>query len=141
MAATKTCKRCFRERPLRAFHRDASLASGRRNECSECRSLPARSTLERFLSRVVRTEACWLWIGARTGAGYGEIQAGHRSPAGYLAPTLAHRFAYEYFIGPIPAELQIDHLCRVRHCVNPAHLEPVTNWENGRRGRLARAAA
>jgi hypothetical protein len=47
--------------------------------------------------------------------------------------VLAHRWAYEHFIGPIPAGLEIDHLCRVRHCVNPAHLEPVTKSENRRR--------
>lgn len=48
--------------------------------------------------------------------------------------ALAHRFAYEDIVGPILEGLTIDHLCRVRHCVNPAHLEPVTHLENVRRG-------
>lgn len=50
---------------------------------------------------------------------------------------VAHRFAYERFVGTIPAGLQIDHLCRTRLCVNPAHLEPVTNRENVLRGLAA----
>lgn len=49
----------------------------------------------------------------------------------------AHRFSYERAVGPIPAGLQIDHLCRVRACVNPAHLEPVTCGENVRRSWAA----
>ncbi|MFK5284023.1 HNH endonuclease signature motif containing protein, partial [Lacticaseibacillus paracasei] len=47
----------------------------------------------------------------------------------------AHRFMYERLVGPIPAGMQLDHLCRVRPCCNPAHLEPVTQRENIARGR------
>lgn len=47
--------------------------------------------------------------------------------------VLAHRYAYELLVGPIPEGLHIDHLCRVRLCVNPAHLEAVTCHENNRR--------
>ncbi|KAB2977369.1 HNH endonuclease [Streptomyces sp. SS1-1] len=47
---------------------------------------------------------------------------------------MAHRVAYQEIVGPIPEGLQLDHLCRVRHCVNPAHLEPVTSRENTLRG-------
>lgn len=49
----------------------------------------------------------------------------------------AHRLAYEWFVGPIPEGMVLDHLCRVRHCVNPAHLEPVSDVENRRRGKSA----
>jgi hypothetical protein len=52
----------------------------------------------------------------------------------------AHRFAYLEFVGPIPDGLVLDHLCRNKKCVNPDHLEPVTNAENLRRGRVARAS-
>lgn len=72
-------------------------------------------------------DGCWLWIGSTAGHGYGEFYDGQRK-------VPAHRWAYEHFIGPIPDGLQLDHLCRVRPCVNPEHLEPVTQAENIRRG-------
>jgi len=50
----------------------------------------------------------------------------------------AHRFAYEELVGPIPEGLDLDHLCRNKTCVNPAHLEPVTRAENVRRAHIAR---
>lgn len=74
-------------------------------------------------------DECWPWTGGTTGKkDYGRfyVRAG-------LA-VVAHRFAYELLVGPIPPGLQLDHLCRVHRCVNPAHLEPVTNAENQRRG-------
>lgn len=72
---------------------------------------------------------CWLWQGGITGAGYGLIAAGAPSSE----QLAAHRVAYEIIVGPIPVGLELDHLCRVRHCVNPSHLEPVTHQENLRR--------
>lgn len=50
----------------------------------------------------------------------------------------AYRFAYEFLVGPIPDGLELDHLCRVRLCVNPAHLEPVTHAENNKRAGVAK---
>lgn len=86
---------------------------------------------ERFWPKVQKTGSCWLWLGAlHPTAGYGRIRL-----AGRGAPTVpAHRVAYELLVGPIPDGLVLDHLCRNRGCVNPAHLEPVTNGENVRRG-------
>lgn len=66
---------------------------------------------------------CWVWTAGVGSHGYG-----------VFAGTVAHRFAYETFSGPIPEGMQIDHLCRNRRCVNPDHLEVVTNRENVRRG-------
>ena len=70
---------------------------------------------------------CWLWSGAPNSCGYGQLQVSGR-------PWRAHRYIYEKLVGPIPSGLQLDHLCRVRLCVNPAHLEPVNNRENVLRG-------
>ncbi len=72
-------------------------------------------------------DECWLWTGAVDVGGYGRSNAGGRN-------RVVHRVLYEAARGPIPPGLVIDHLCRVKHCVNPAHLEPVTNEENLRRG-------
>lgn len=62
---------------------------------------------------------CWMWTGALDKGGYGR-----------RGRTSAHRWSYEHHVGPIPDGLEIDHLCRVRACVNPLHLEPVTKQEN-----------
>lgn len=72
---------------------------------------------------------CWLWQASIRKDGYGRI--GVSRSAGV---TVAHRVAYELVKGPIPKGLQLDHLCRNRSCINPAHLEAVTQGENLRRG-------
>jgi HNH endonuclease len=74
--------------------------------------------------------ACWDWTGGITGNGYGYIYLDGRG----TPRVAAHRVAYELLVGPIPPGLQIDHLCRNRRCVNPLHLEVVTQTENVRRG-------
>ena len=71
---------------------------------------------------------CWIWYGYTMGTGYGLAHL----PTGIN--QYAHRLTYERFRGPIPQGLTIDHLCRNRRCVNPWHLEPVTQSENNRRG-------
>jgi hypothetical protein len=74
---------------------------------------------------------CWLWQLCKTPGGYGQHYDGTRL-------VVAHRWYYEQHVGPIPYGLDLDHLCRVRECVNPEHLEPVTRGENLRRGYAAR---
>lgn len=71
---------------------------------------------------------CWRWQGRKTTAGYGQVWIEDER-------YQAHRIIYEDFFGPIPKELVCDHLCRVRDCVNPNHIEPVTMRENIVRGR------
>lgn len=77
---------------------------------------------------------CWEWLGHRTKEGYGSMYASGRGPAGngYKASRMSH----ELFVGPIPAGLQVDHICTNTGCVNPDHLESVTNDENQRRRAL-----
>lgn len=77
---------------------------------------------------------CWFWTGAVFKSGYGAIRILGKT-------TLAHRVAYELFTGPIPVGLVLDHLCRIRPCVNPAHLEAVTDQVNIVRGFEARTRA
>ena len=85
----------------------------------------------RFWSKVARgtDDACWVWQASRANKTYG----GFRLTKTKLAR--AHVFAYEQTHGPVPDGLELDHLCRNRLCVNPAHLEPVTRLENTLRGK------
>ena len=86
--------------------------------------------VKRFINkvRVCEDTKCWLWTAGLHHKGYAKF----RDDDG--RKVFAHRWAYEWFRGPIPEGLQIDHLCRVRHCVNPWHMEPVTGRENQQRG-------
>lgn len=85
----------------------------------------------RFWAKVEKTNSCWLWHGPKTGNGYGEIEIGSRKKRVSL---LVHILSYQMLIGKVPCGMEIDHLCRVRHCLNPCHLEPVTHKENCLRG-------
>ncbi len=91
---------------------------------------------ETFWSRVNKNgpNGCWLWESYVGSNGYGKFTTTYWSRG-------AHRVAYELSIGPIPEGLQIDHLCRIRHCVNPAHMETVTSRENTMRGEGPSAIA
>lgn len=98
-------------------------------------TLPLR---DRVLSRLILDPSgCLLWTGATTKGGYGVVGA-ERPTRGIL---YVHRLMYEWFVGPIPDGKQIDHLCRVRHCAAPAHLEAVTLRVNVLRGEGPSAQA
>lgn len=81
-----------------------------------------------FLDHVSMSGSCWIWTGAiNVAIGYGKLYRDGRD-------QYAHRWSYELFVGPIKHGLEIDHLCRVRSCVNPKHLEAVTHQVNMSRG-------
>lgn len=91
----------------------------------------------RIFEQLDMSTECWLWDGYTDRDGYGQVSVGSRTDGTYHRPRL-HRWVYEYIVGPIPKGLQIDHLCNVRHCANPAHLEPVTLEVNQGRKRKRR---
>lgn len=84
-------------------------------------SRPARPPVDRFFAQLAvdPESGCWHWTSGLDEDGYARFFV-ERSGEQY-----GHRFAYKHFVGEIPSGLVLDHLCRVRHCVNPAHLEPV----------------
>lgn len=93
-----------------------------------------KTPLERFHEKyeVDEESGCWLWTAATTGtAGYGSFQLARRRSVN------GHSWYWQQVNGPVPKGLELDHLCGVRRCVNPDHLEPVTHLENVRRGRSA----
>lgn len=98
--------------------------------------IPTASEAGRFWAKVDKSGDCWLWTGSlniRRG-GYGQVSLHGRV-------RKAHQVAYEVNVGPIPDGTELDHLCRVPACVNPAHLEPVTHRENYARGASRSAGA
>lgn len=75
---------------------------------------------------------CWLWGGGTYKDGYGYFKVDQRM-------EMAHRWSYKYAVGDIPDGLELDHLCRIRNCVRPGHLEAVTQTVNILRGEGAAA--
>ena len=89
------------------------------------------SALDRVLGHIddssLDPAACWVWQGSRSRHGYGRIMR-------FGKMQHAHRMVWDLLVGPIDPGLVIDHLCRNKACVNPEHLEPVTNEVNVMRG-------
>jgi hypothetical protein len=85
-------------------------------------------TIDRLLAKVTEdANGCWIFTGSIARTGYGQVRTNNRNAS-------THRVTYEYFRDDIPPGLVIDHLCRVRACCNPWHLEPVTQRINILRG-------
>lgn len=102
------------------------------------------SFAERFWAKVDRSGPvpaarsdlgpCWLWTAAKDHGGYGKFFV--EKINGKARLVQAYRIAYQLEVGPIPDDMAVDHLCRTPACVNPAHLEPVTQRENLWRGNV-----
>lgn len=92
---------------------------------------PAPQGLPAHIAKAIEVSpsGCWLWTQSRSRDGYGWASLNNRTHQ-------AHRLAYELLVGKPPVGMVLDHLCRIRHCVNPSHLEPVTNRENLERSTL-----
>jgi HNH endonuclease/uncharacterized protein DUF3106/CENP-B-like protein len=88
-------------------------------------------SIESFFRRVQKTETCWFWTGYINASGYG-VTTVWDSEAKKVVTVFAHRFSYELHKKPIPPGLQIRHMCNVRRCCNPDHLEVGTNADNMR---------
>lgn len=86
----------------------------------------------KFYSHTWQSGDCWIWTRSTGSGGYGNFRHNGRT-------VLAHRFSYTYMISDIPEDLVLDHQCRNIRCVNPYHLEPVTNHINILRGDAAHA--
>ena len=134
VARLVTCGTCGETRTLITQGVEGSMcrACAGRRRTEAAREVNTQPAGERFMRHVRKTASCWLWTGTKQKNGYGSF--------GFKGRTVrAHRWSYEFHVGQIPDGLHIDHLCRVRNCVNPEHLEPVTHAENMRRAREARA--
>jgi hypothetical protein len=129
----KVCREC--KRPFTTRHRHVIFCG--RKCCDTYRTGKPRSTLQELLyDKIQHTDGCWFWLGViDKKSGYGHAYTGIY---GIRRHMWAHEFAYHVLVGPVPPGLEIDHKCRVRHCVRPDHLEPVTHAENMRRGVEAR---
>lgn len=104
-----------------------ALRAGRTQSCG---CLYRKTWTRKEFLQYVRQDAdtgCWVWTRAKSPEGYGIAKR-------FGTDRMASRVAYTLFVGPIAVGLQIDHLCRNRACVNPLHLEPVTQRENLLRG-------
>lgn len=126
----RKCKVCKIDKLPEDFYKDSRVKSdGLRSRCIKCLTtgnpngpLPV-SPFDRYK---IDDNGCWIWTGAIHKTGYGQIKWNGKS-------TVAHRVMYELVKGSIPDGLVIDHLCNIKKCVNPEHLEAVTPGTNTQR--------
>lgn len=119
-------------------HVGARMTARNFQKASRAISVPRTKAplIERIMRRVIKhaDSGCWEWVGATTQGGYAHILEGGRGSENLTV----HRYLFELRFGKVPNELDLDHLCHNRQCVNPEHLEPVTRSENLRRGDNAK---
>jgi hypothetical protein len=144
----KTCGGCLQAKPITDFYVYKKNRQGPTSHCKLCMNkdrteryrkehprIKRPTVLDRFLAKIIKTDNCWLWMGCKLPkqknrpGGYGYFSHNNKN-------VYAHRFAYELWVGPIPPNMTIDHLCFTPSCVNPSHMEIVTLAENTRRGNF-----
>lgn len=131
----KTCVQCGKAYKVKPCVAPSSRCCSR--QCKHAYQRSSSDALARFGTKyVVEQGGCWVWTGYRNAGGYARFTAVSTD-----GPMFAYRFAYEQRFGPVPSGLQLDHLCRNKACVNPEHLEPVTQAENIRRAAAAKRKA
>ena len=127
---SRLCRSCKVDKPLKDFYPDARVKrDGRRSKCISCltNGMPPGPIPMNPLSRYKEDDrGCWIWQGAVHKSGYGSIKWKGKA-------TVAHRAVYEIVKGDIPESLVVDHLCSVKLCVNPDHLEAVSSSKNTQR--------
>lgn len=123
----KTCIKCSKELPSSGFYFYRNPKGGLRDYCKNCGNRPRQkkgNKLEQVFEKYIIDENnCWIWQGVKDKFGYGIFyyqQSGYR----------AHRIAYHLTKGTITDRKVIDHLCRNKSCINPDHLEAVSQLEN-----------
>lgn len=119
----------YREIDVRRAERDARRAFQRAKFATDRPPMPdlpprPKAVEDRFWTKVEKTDLCWLWTGTLLNSGYGQFRPDPQTR------VVAHRWAYEAEVGPIPAGKQLDHICERKMCVRPGHLQPVTASEN-----------
>lgn len=134
LCRTEDCKRPASRRGLCTTH------YFRQYERGTLDLQPRRTPEERFWAMVTKTEDCWLYTGNSDGRGYGKFEIQRRSYDGTrpAVTMMAHRYAYTLLVGPILEDLELDHLCEVKLCVRPDHLDPITRAEHQRRTYMRR---
>lgn len=127
MSKTRLCRQCKIDKPIEEFYEDSRVKKdGRRSRCRDCLTNgkpPGPVPMNPLTRYKVDERGCWIWSGAIHSTGYGQIKWNGKS-------TVAHRVVYELVKGEIPQGLFLDHLCSVKLCVNPDHLEPVNHRTN-----------
>ena len=127
---TRLCRSCKIDKPLEDFYSDARVKKdGKRSKCISCltNGMPPGPIPMNPLTRYKKDDkGCWIWQGAVHKSGYGSIKWNGKA-------TVAHRVIYEIVKGKIPEGLVVDHLCSVKLCVNPDHLEAVSYSNNTQR--------
>lgn len=126
----RVCKVCKIEKSEKDFYKDSRVKKdGLRSRCISCLTngmAPGPIPIPPLNRYKIIDTGCWIWQGYIGPHGYGQIKWNGKS-------KVAHRVIYEIFKGQIPEGLIIDHLCSVKSCVNPEHLEAVTFSENSQR--------